>query len=204
MGYGYAEIIGAAAGALGLSIAIPQTIKILKAHNHEGVSITTWILMLLNYSAWIGFSIKKDSPSQIAANLIGIIITSILVYILINQNIKNVYITLTIMAGLTFTATTLPLFLPEILMNIFLTTLIFAKLPQVLTSYRSWKTGAATTVSTGTYTLMLLSSAGWATYGYITGLWMNVFSSAAGIILSLAVLLLEIGAQHKYNKTIQQ
>ena len=204
MGYGYAEIIGAAAGALGLSIAIPQTVKILKAHNHSGVSVTTWILMLLNYAAWLGFSVKKDSTSQIAANLIAILITGILVYILINQNIKNVYITLTIMAGLTSTAITLPLILPEMLMNIFLTILIFAKLPQVLTSYRSWKTGTATTVSIGTYTLMLLSSAGWAAYGYITGLWMNVFSSTAGIILSLAVLLFELGAQQKHNKTIPQ
>lgn len=200
VGYGWIELVGLLAGALGLSVALPQLFKVLKAKNHVGVSITSWLLQLLNYSSWLAFSIRFHSPSQLAANILAAVFTSILVFVLLkeiwNKTVPAVILILTLIA----VAVTAILLLPEQVMEIVLLTFILARIPQILTSYKSWRIGRKTNVSQLTYLLMGLSSIGWITYGAVAGLHMNVYSSTMQLTASALIVMFEIAAARKYRK----
>ena len=203
MGYGWIEIVGVFSGIVGLSVSIPQLVKVLKANSHVGVSAISWTLMMLNYASWFGFSVRMASPSQLVANLIAVVVTSILVFVLLKENWGSVvlplgFILLTVLFSVGFV-----LLSPEILMDVFLTLFILARLPQVMSSFKSWRIARHTNVSLTSYALMVVSSLGWATYGLVAGLWMNVFSSSMGLLLSLLIVCFEVGAERKYKQSIQ-
>lgn len=199
MGYGWIEIVGVIAGILGLIVAVPQLIKVLKAHNHVGVNITAWMLMLLNYTVWLGFSWRMDSPSQLWANILAAALTSILVYVLLREQWNNSYTPILFIVFIMSISVTAILTSPIWLMNTILAAFILARLPQVFSSIKSWQLGRHTTVSITAYILMALSSIGWATYGALSGLYMNLISSSIGLLLSGLVVLFEVLAERKYR-----
>lgn len=202
MGYGWIEIVGVIAGILGLAVAVPQLLKVLKAHSHVGVSITAWFLLMLNYSVWLGFSWRMDSPSQLWANILAVGLTAVLVYVLLKEHLGNKFVSAVVILFSIFVSITVILVSPVWLMDIVLAGFIFARVPQVLSSFRSWRLGRHTNVSLLAYMLMGLSSVGWATYGAVTGLYMNVISSSIGLGLSVLVLLFEVLAERKYVKSL--
>lgn len=199
IGYGWIEIVGLLAGVLGLSVAIPQLIKVLKARSHVGVSVTSWLLQLLNYSSWLAFSIRFHSPSQLAANILAALFTSILVFVLLKEIWNKTVLAIALILALITAAATAILLLPEQIMEIILLTFILARLPQILTSYKSWRIGRKTNVSQLTYLLMGLSSIGWITYGAVAGLQMNVYSSSMQLTASALIVMFEMAAAHKHK-----
>jgi mannose-P-dolichol utilization defect 1 len=203
MGYGWIEIVGVIAGILGLAVAIPQLLKVLKAKSHVGVSITTWMLMMLNYSVWLGFSLRMDSPSQLWANILAAGLTAVLVYVLLKEHWSKTVTPLLVILFSIILSVGVIMISPVWLMDVVLTAFIFARVPQILSSFKSWRIGRHTNVSLLAYLLMALSSVGWIVYGAVTGLYMNVISSSVGLFFSVLVVVFELLAERKYVKTLR-
>ena len=199
-GYGWVEVLGFISGALGLSIALPQLFKVLKADSHVGVSILTWILIMLNFASWMAFSLRMNSPSQFISNVIAVLFTAVLVFVLLKDFWGGSLWAVVFIVASVGLCVFLILVLPEWWMDGVLILAISSRVPQVFSSWKSLRTGRHTNVSLLTYTLSGLSSVGWVFYGLITGLYMNVLSSTIGLVLSMIVLWLEIIAYSKYSE----
>lgn len=185
------EIIGFVAGFLGLSIAVPQLVRVLKAKTHEGVSISTWIITLSSFAIWAAYSAKYNSVSQLVTNSIAWVLTAVLVYVLIKQA-RNTTMALLVIVVSTLVMVSLGYYSNEIVMTIALFLVVFSvRIPQIVSSIDHYKKHKQTTVSKTTYFLTFLSSIGWVTYGALTGLWHNVIASSIGIITSLIILWVE-------------
>ena len=202
-GYGWIEILGFISGGIGLSVAVPQLVKILKAQSHVGVSISAWVLMMCNYACWLGFSFRMDSPSQLISNVIAVFVTSLLVFVLLKEQWGNGFISVLFISLLVFACIWLVNVLPVFWMDVLLIIAIGARFPQLFTSYKSWRLGRHTNVSLLTYMLMALSSLGWMVYGIVSGLYMNILSSGVGLVISMVVLFFEVEAEKKYVKNQQ-
>ena len=185
------EILGFVAGTLGLSIAVPQLLRILKAKTHEGVSILTWVIALSNFAIWASYSAKYNSISQLVTNSIAWVLTAILVYVLIKQA-RNTTTALFVIITSALVMVGLGYYSNEIVMTVALFLIVFSvRIPQILSSINHYKKHKQTTVSKTTYLLTVFSSVGWVTYGVLTGLWHNVIASSIAIITSLIVLWIE-------------
>ena len=185
------ETIGFTAGAFGLSIAIPQLVKTFKTKTYQGVNTLTWLITLASFTTWTAYSLRYHSLSQTTTNLIAWILTLPLVYLLLRQK-QNKTTTTTIIAAITTLMIWVGYYSPEWLMTVTLfTTVTTLQIPQILSSVKNYKTHQKTSVSKTTYTFIIISSTGWITYGYLTGLWQNIISSSISLTASLTILIIE-------------
>lgn len=131
------EIIGFTAGAFGLSIAIPQLIRILKAKTHQGVNTITWLITLASFTTWTAYSLRYHSLSQTITNLIAYLLTIPLVYILLKQK-QTKTTTVAILTLITITMTWVGYYSPEWLMTVTLFTIVTTlQIPQILSSIKN-------------------------------------------------------------------
>lgn len=198
MGYGFwIETLGFISGTLGLSIAIPQLARVLIAKQHTGVSTATWVINLINFSIWTGYSIRYNSLSQAVTNIIAAVLTAILVFVLIKQS-KNILVATSLVILFPIVSIIAGLYTTEIIMTILLFGVIFAtRTPQIIASIKTLQTGRETIVSKTTYLLSSLATLGWIYYGILTGLWWNIVASTIGFILSMIILIIELVALRK-------
>lgn len=185
------EAIGFTSGAIGLSIAAPQLFRVLRARSRDGVSLTTWAITLAMFSLFGAYGIRYESLSQTVTNGIACVLTGVLVFLLAKDTWNTpvaAAVVLAVIAGF-FSVT---YYSPAWMM----TTVIFSmmavsKIPQILTSRRFYLRGHATVVSKTTFTLIIVSSVGWMTYGALTGLWHNIVASSFNIVASSIILFYE-------------
>lgn len=197
-----AESIGLLGGAFGLSIAIPQTIRVLRTKSHVGVSTASWLILTLSVISWATFGFRIASPSQIISNVIAMVFNAVLTWMLLREDFSG-----KIRFGGTFAAgiiislgalcSAIVWFSPEPIMDIFLALFLTSRMPQVASSYRSWRRGRSTVVSSTTYTLSALSGVCWVLYGILMNLPFVIWFSGIVTVLSVLVLALEILAARK-------
>lgn len=185
------ETIGIISGVLGLSIAIPQLWRIMRTKTYQGVSISTWLITLASFTLWFAYAVRFNSPSQAIANGIALTLTTILTHMLLKQHLKILPTILTMIVLVT-ACYLIGYYTNETIMTIILLTIVItSRIPQIIASRNNYITQTPTAVSKMTYTLTILSSVGWITYGILTGLWQNIASSAIAIITSIIVILYE-------------
>ncbi len=185
------ELLGLVSGALGLSVAVPQLVRVLRADSHEGVSILTWIISLGNFAIWGAYGLRYDSPSQLVTNALACVLTVALVFVLVRQARGAVWAA--VVAGGTVAGfASVGYFTPVWLMTGVLFSMVASgKVPQMVASVRSYARRRRTVVSKTTYVLMLASSFGWITYGSLTGLWHNIVASSFTVFASVFILFFE-------------
>lgn len=193
------EILGIIAGTLGVLTLAPQVIKALRAqrrHGHiNGVSLTTWLVMTISYSAWLGISLHWNSPSQIATNIAALALATPLLWILRPRR----YTTLQSLTGLAATLLLPALLLIEAipaLAAILVTPLLLARIPQIQQSWRTWRHHTHSDVAISAWTLNTISATLWIGYGLLTGIWLNVLFSTIAALLNTAIIALELAAKH--------
>ena len=76
------EISGFIGGTIGIAQGIPQVLRIRRLGHADGVSLSPWILLCVQFAAWFGFGIKVGSPAIYVTNFLTLI-TSLLVVIAI-------------------------------------------------------------------------------------------------------------------------
>ena len=197
-----AESIGLLAGACGLSIAIPQILRVLRTKSHVGVSTSSWLILTLSVISWAIYGIRIESPSQIISNVIAAGFNSVLVWILLREDLRSrisrpgtMATTIVVILGAVCSA--IVWFSSELVTEIFLSLFLTSRMPQVASSFRSWRLGRATVVSKLTFTLATASGVCWVIYGLMMGLPFVYWFSAAMTLLSVLVLIFELLAAKK-------
>ncbi len=68
-----ATSFGVIGSALSLSTALPQSIVIWRNRSRAGVSVATFVLFSLTFSAWVGYSLRVGNHVVLASNVLSII-----------------------------------------------------------------------------------------------------------------------------------
>lgn len=158
------ELLGLIAGVLGLCVSAPQAVRV-RRQGTFGVSRATWMLMFAAYCCWLGYGIRTDSPSQVLANSVALLIAGwLLVALLAGQRCKWPFLVTVAIA-----APGIILLVPETAMTVILLGFEGVFIPQVYRSWRAWRQRTPIpAVSNLTWMLSLLSSSLWLAYA-ITG-----------------------------------
>lgn len=195
------EALGVTAAILDLSMSLPQTWKIWRNKNTQGVSIFTWITLYITFAAWTIYTLQQ----QIVAT-IGFIIAALLIGVLLlpaifkSRNINPAITWLTIL-GIPLLLSPFILYGPAILITIFLLSLTFNRIPQIFKSYRTYKHGSYSNVSLTTWSLGLAANLCWLAYGLIKPDINIILIPIMPIIYDSFILTFELLGNRKYAKT---
>ena len=181
------EIIGFAAGSLGISLGIPQALQIRRLGHGEGVSRLAWVLIFAMNCAWASYGIRLGSPSTLVTNSLYALVTASVVVTLIGNSKKSLPLLLVIL----FIVGGLILNLPTLLVSILLTASVFSQLPQVKQSLENLKQKKPSAVSLNTLYITAVSVTLWGTYGALHHYYLMILTSSIALIMTLLIIRLE-------------
>lgn len=191
IGYGWIEILGFISGFVGLSVSVPQIVKIIKSKSSSGVNLTMWVFMMVSYASWFSYGLRVNSTSQIFTNILALILSAILVFLIAYRKNFSKLLAATIILSLTVVSTALIAMLPYSIMSIILIGFGFTRIFQIRESFINFKNTVKTNVSLTTHYMIILASIGWTIYGWVAGLWVNVISSILLILFSIVIAAFE-------------
>lgn len=180
------EISGFIGGSIGIAQGIPQMQRIRKLGHSDGVALSPWILLCVQFAAWFGFGVKVGSPAIFVTNFLTLI-TSLLVVIAIR---RKVWSSLGIIAGLAALAATFVIVGPGPLVDLVMIAFTASRIPQLVKTWRNRNNTQITAVSISALSISLASMAFWFGFALLTGNSLVIFTTllAASVILSTAVL----------------
>lgn len=162
------ETVGIIAAGIDLSMSVPQAWRIHKNKNADGVSLITWAVLYTTLIGWGTYGYVNNSVGLSlgftigAITIGGLILTSVLKY----QN-ANMLKRILVIAGIPAFTILFILFMHPVVTAVFLFLLTFNRVPQIIKSYKNWKTSTPTNVSLATWTMGLLANLSWMTYGIL-------------------------------------
>ena len=138
-----AELVGFAAGALGMFFGLPQALRVRRLGHGRGVSLISWMLQFGVATAWAAYGLDVQSPSVLLTNVgAGLINASVIMAIMCN-NVKSI----SILTAYASVLSALVLLLPSFFVSVLLISLVFAQSPQIVKSYRNISAGKDSAVS---------------------------------------------------------
>lgn len=191
IGYGWIEILGFISGFIGLSVSIPQIMKIIRNRSSAGVNLTMWVFMMISYASWFSYGLRVNSTSQIFTNIAALSLSCILVFLIAYRKQFSKLVSAGMILTLVISATVLIMLLPYNLMSIILISFGLTRIFQIRESYVNFNQTKQTNVSLTTHFMIIVSSIGWTIYGLVTELWVNVISSSLLILFSLLIITIE-------------
>jgi uncharacterized protein with PQ loop repeat len=75
------ELVGFLAGAAGLSLSVPQYLRIRRLGHTEGVSLPSWALLYAFYWSWGIYGVRTNSISMTVTSALAVILTLSLIHI---------------------------------------------------------------------------------------------------------------------------
>jgi uncharacterized protein with PQ loop repeat len=196
------EYVGMAGGAIGLSLSVPQSLRIRKTGHTDGVSFLTWAVFYLVYASWLAYGFRTSLPSQIFTNSLAFLFATPLVAWLLKDRhphlSKTQQLTLQtlIPAGAFTTIWTAPLPIVDII----LTSYCLVRLPQVVASWQNRTNIEPSNVSMTTWIMSLISSLIWLTYATLLRTEPVLYvTNSLNTLFSIAVISLEL-----YRRRIQR
>jgi uncharacterized protein with PQ loop repeat len=190
------EWLGFAGGLLGLSMSIPQIIRVISTGSYVGVSTMTWLIFTTMASGWFAYGFNVNSISQIVTNFISASATGVLTVLLMNQRMKrSLGIAIVIAAWLG--AFCLVRFSPPVVGAIFLAVGLGSRIPQLATSFTSMRQSRNTAVSRTAFVLMMMSSTIWIFYGLFAGQVTVLWFSIITVMMSALIVLFESVARRR-------
>ena len=182
------EWLGFAGGVLGLSMSIPQIIRVISTKSYVGVSTSTWLIFTTMAAGWFAYGFNVDSISQIITNFISAGATGVLSVILLRQWMRAPLGAL-IVVCLWVGAFLLVRFSSPLVGAIFLAVGLGSRVPQLVESFVSMRRGRDTAVSRTAFALMTTSSTIWIFYGaladQVTVFWFSIITvSMSGLIIA--------------------
>lgn len=186
-----AEYVGLLASVFVFAISIPQLVKIVKSKSIEGVSVWTWSLILLTYASWLGYAPRLHSVAVGVNNFLAALITSVLLGYIFQvkkmSKMNSVLIVLAIIAaGFVFGYYT-----PIDILDVVLVVFALIRLPQLIDSYKSWKSRTVTQVSLTTWILSTAGSAFWVVYGVAMMEPILIITPGVSLLLAVGITLFE-------------
>lgn len=181
-----AEAVGFVAGAIGLSVALPQALRIRKVGTF-GVSRITWMATFIVYGCWLGYGIRTDSPSQMTVNVIALLLSGwLLMALLAGERWKWPFLCLApVLAPVVIMG------VPDTAMTVILLSTQAVSVPQIVRSWRAWREKTPIpAVSNLTWILVLTSSVLWLAYALIDNRPLVIVTGLIAIVASSLILIL--------------
>lgn len=181
------ELCGFAGGALGTVVAIPQVVRIRRMGHSDGVSLLPYLLLCVTYSSWFTYGVMLASPSLVVSNILTYT-TGAFVIVAIRGNNWRSY---GIMAGISLVTISFVSLSPDIVVKGLLVALTFARLPQLIMSWKNRNRETETAVSLGSLMMSLTGASLWMGYSFLTERPFFILTTGLAITLALSTFLVE-------------
>ncbi len=185
------EIIGQgfgfAGGIIMIATGLPQTMRIRKLGNTQGLALSPWILMLFTFSAYAAYGLMQNSIAIWSTNALTFITTALVVTAVKGNSLKNWL--LIFVGGLAWGY--LITVMPTILASIILAALTANRVPQLIRSWMNRHTAMVTAVSIPSLLITLASTLCWLAFAFLTEDYFIVFTTSLAIGITLITALVE-------------
>ena len=188
-----AELLGFIGGGIGMFYGVPQALRIRRLGHGTGVSLPTWLLTFGVSTSWAAWGFGANSPSALIMNICGALVNGSVVLAIMPSMRKAILPLVGITAALWF----LVLTLPDAIVSVLLTALVFFLAPQVVTSFRTLRDGTISVVSMKALTVSMMSNVFWIAYGLVTEIYLILLTSGIAMTMILIVMTLELLSQRK-------
>lgn len=193
-----AEIFGFIGGGLGTLQGIPQAWRIYRMKTGYGVSISSWILMLVRMSTWMGYGWYMASPSIMVSNLIGAF-TSALVVAAMRPNQLRAWLWI---VPVIFLCGFLVQLLPLVVTSVILVLLTLSRLPQLFRSIANARAGKVTAVSISALAIGIGSMLAWGSYALIVDDPLVLYTTILAMAFMITIGALEIGTNRMAQRRL--
>ena len=181
------EICGFIGGTIGIATALPQVYRIRQLGHAEGLALSPWILMIIQFAAWTAFGLKVASPSISISNLFTFFTTALVVVAIVGNKVAN---WLLILAG----GVAVGLFVfygPGTLVDWTMIVLTGSRLPQLIRTWFNRASVKPTAVSVTSLVVALTSMSFWMAFAVLTENSLVIATTSVAISVTLATALLE-------------
>jgi uncharacterized protein with PQ loop repeat len=181
------QVFGFAGGIIMIATGLPQTMRIRKLGNTEGLALSPWILMLFTFSAYAAYGFMQDSVAIWSTNALTFITTALVVTAVKGNSLRNWILILAggLVWGLLITV------MPTLLASIILAALTANRVPQLIRSWINRHTAMVTAVSIPSLLITLASVFCWLAYAFLTKDYFIVFTTSLAISITLITALVE-------------
>ena len=187
------ELLGFIGGGIGMFYGVPQALRIRRLGHGTGVSLPTWLLTFGVSTSWAAWGFGANSPSALIMNICGALVNGSVVLAIMPSMRKAILPLVGITAALWF----LVLTLPDAIVSVLLTALVFFLAPQVVTSFRTLRDGTISVVSMKALTVSMMSNVFWIAYGLVTEIYLILLTSGIAMTMIFIVMALELLSQRK-------
>lgn len=181
------QAFGFAGGIIMIATGLPQTLRIRKLGNTDGLALSPWILMLFTFSAYTAYGLMEDSIAIWSTNALTFVTTALVVTAVKGNSLRNWILILAGGLAWGFLITVMP----EILASIILAALTANRVPQLIRSWMNRHTAMVTAVSIPSLLITLASVLCWLTYAFLTKDYFIVFTSALALGITLTTAAVE-------------
>ncbi len=195
------EAIGFLGGIIGLVYSIPQIIRLYRTNETIGVSVPTWMLLVVGHSLWVGYGVTTSSPSQLVTNLIAGLLAVVLLQKLMGASVRTF--------GIIALLLSIPFFLvwwgPVALVSVLLISVtVISRIPQVTRSWKTWRTSSASVVSVATWSLSVAGTTLWLIYAVLDHRLVILFATVISLFASSLIISFELLGRKRHEATVQQ
>jgi uncharacterized protein with PQ loop repeat len=181
------EICGFIAGTIGIATALPQVARIRRLGHTDGLALSPWLLMLMQFAAWTAFGLRVSSPSIMFSNLLTFATTALVVVAIVGNTLRNWL--LIALGGLAIAA--FVFFGPVTITNLALIALTGSRLPQLIRTWINRASANPTAVSVSSLVVSLTSMSFWMAFAILTQNTLVIFTTTVAITITLLTALLE-------------
>ena len=182
------ELCGFIGGLIGIATALPQVFRIRRLGHAEGLALSPWLLMLVQFAAWTAFGFKVGSPSILFANFFTVFTTALVVVAIRGNTFKNWFL---IVIGSAITSAFV-FFGPGAIVDWALILLTGSRLPQLIRTWYNRRTAKVTAVSIPSLVVALTSMFFWMAFAVLTENALVVTTTIVAISITLLTALVEL------------
>lgn len=189
------ELLGLLGGGINTASNLPQLLKIRREQSAVGISLTTWSLSYTITALWLAYGIRTTSPSQIITNAAyGILVLLVLVATL-KYSAQSKTVGSLILLGIPAFFLPLGLSIAKPWLTLILLGFAFSRLPQLRTSWQTYRSGRTSAVSIASWFLNMLANVCWIAYGIMDARPTVIWPSAIYLLSSATIIGLELAAR---------
>jgi uncharacterized protein with PQ loop repeat len=181
------EICGFVGGTIGIATALPQVYRIRKLGHADGLALSPWILMIIQFAAWTAFGLKVASPSISISNLFTFFTTALVVVAIMGNKFTNWL--LIVVGGLAVGF--FVFYGPGSLVDWVMIVLTGSRLPQLIRTWFNRRSVKPTAVSVTSLVVALTSMSFWMAFAVLTENSLVIATTSVAISVTLATALLE-------------
>lgn len=183
-----AELFGFVAGGIGVIQGFPQMLRIRKLGHAEGLELSTWLLMCVQFAAWSGYGVAIASPAIWVTNVLTFATSALVVLAIRGQRVSSYALVMALgLAGFFFV-----IYAPEWISNVTLTAFTASRLPQLVRTFANRNRTTATAVSLSSLSITFASVVFWMAYSVLKNNTLTIVTTLVAMVITLATAALEL------------